>query len=86
MAQWVGVQGQLKVAKKKPKHRHLQRSPQRTPNRNRKAFFFDLLNPGMVWIAIAWRVVAKRVRDNILAFAVVKGLKGNIPVQKFSML
>jgi len=39
MAQWVGAQGRPKVAKKKQKH--LWWSPQRTPNRKRKNFFFD---------------------------------------------
>ena len=59
MAQWVGDQGQVKVAKKKSKHPHLQRSPRepQTEYRKRKAFFFpfraeDLLNPWMVWIAL----------------------------------
>ena len=39
MPQWIWVQGQVKVAKKTQKHRHLWRSPQRTPNRKRKTFF-----------------------------------------------
>ena len=56
MAPLVLVQGQVKVAKK-AKTPHLQRSPQRTSNRKRKAFFFrfraeDLLHPWMVWIAL----------------------------------
>ena len=42
MAQWVGVQGQVKVAKKEPKHPHLWQSPQRTLNRKRKTFFFSI--------------------------------------------
>jgi len=42
MAQWIGVQGQVKVVKKKQKHSHLQRSPQWTPNRKRKPFFFSI--------------------------------------------
>ena len=49
MAQWVGVQGQVKVATKKTKHSHLQQSLQRTPNRKRKAFFFDF-EPKTFWI------------------------------------
>ena len=32
MAQWVGAQGQVKVAKKRKNTPHLWRSPQRTPN------------------------------------------------------
>ena len=48
--------GPVKVAQKSKK-KHLQRFPQRTPNRKRKPFFFqfqaeDLLNPKMVWIAL----------------------------------
>jgi len=39
MAQWVGIQSQVKVAKKNQKHPHLQRSLQRTPNQKRKPFF-----------------------------------------------
>jgi len=42
MAQWVVVQGQVKVAKKKQTHSHLQGSPQRTPNRKQKSFFFSI--------------------------------------------
>ena len=40
MAQWIVVQGQVKVAKKKQKYHHLQRSPQRTPKW--KSFFFSI--------------------------------------------
>ena len=42
MAQWVVVQGLVNVAKKKQKHPHLQRSPQRTPYRKRKSFFLSI--------------------------------------------
>jgi len=49
--------GPGKGGQKKQKHPHLQRSPQRTPNRKRKSNFFrfqaeDLLNPRMVWKAL----------------------------------
>jgi len=39
IGQWVGAQGQAKVAKKMQKHPHLWRYPQRTPNQKRKIFF-----------------------------------------------
>jgi len=56
IAQWVVVQGQVKVAKK-VKTPPLSAVPQRTPNRKQKSFFYqfqaeDLLNPWMVWIAL----------------------------------
>jgi len=49
--------GPGKGGQKKQKHPQVQRSPQRTPNRKRKSFFFrfqaeDLLNSRMVWIAL----------------------------------
>ena len=43
MAQWVGVQDQPKVAKKKQKHPHLWRIPQKNPYWKRKKFFFSIL-------------------------------------------
>ena len=42
MGQWVGPQGQVKVAKKMQKHPNLWRSPQQMPNQTRKKFFFDV--------------------------------------------
>jgi len=39
MVQWVGVQGQVKVAQTKQKHLHLLRSPRNTPTENEKVFF-----------------------------------------------
>jgi len=41
LAQWVEVQGQIKVAQIMQKHPHLWRSPQRTPNPKRKIFFIN---------------------------------------------
>jgi len=39
MAQWLGVQGQVKVAKKMQKHLDLWHCPQRMPNRKQNTFF-----------------------------------------------
>ena len=69
--QWVGAQGQVKVAKKMQKHPHLWRSPQQTPNQIRRGF-------EQLFSSSGWRFMAKKGRANILANilarTVVKGL------------
>jgi len=57
MAQWVGVQGQVKVAKKSQNTRTCSGLPSEPQTENEKRFFFqfraeDLPNPWMVWIAL----------------------------------
>jgi len=57
MAQWVVVQGQVKVAKKSKNTSTCSGPPSEPQTENENRFFFrlqadDLLNPRMVWIAL----------------------------------
>ena len=56
MAQWVGFQGQVKVAKKSKNTPTCSGPPSEPQTENENRFFRfqaeDLLNPRMVWIAL----------------------------------
>ena len=55
MAQWIVVQGQVKVAKKSKNTTICSGPPSEPQNENRFFFRFqaeDLLNPRMVWITL----------------------------------
>ena len=63
MAQWVVVQGQVKVAKKRQNTPTCSGPPSEPQTENEIRFFFlfqaeDLLNPRMVWIALQLNRVA----------------------------